>query len=142
MKDLRINDQLTIPAADLRATAVRSSGPGGQHVNKVATKVVLTFDLPGCAVLTQAVKKRLRQAAGRRVDRTGLLRVMSQRHRTREQNLEECRQRICRLIRGVLTAPRRRRRTHPPAWAAEQRLDAKRRTSRQKELRRPPGEDS
>ena len=142
MKDLRIDDAVTIPAGNLSATAIRSGGPGGQNVNKVATKVVLTFDLPGCSVLTAAVKARLRQAAGRRIDGAGLLRVASQRHRTREQNLEECRRRLRGLIRSALVSPKRRKRTRPPAWSGAARLEAKRRTSRKKELRKPPEDDA
>jgi ribosome-associated protein len=142
MENLRIDDAITIPAGNLNATAVRSGGPGGQNVNKVATKVILTFDLPGCGVLTAAVKARLRQAAGRRIDRAGFLHVTSQLHRTREQNLEECRRRLCALIRSALVSPKQRKKTRPPAWSDAGRLEAKRRASRKKQLRKPPDDEA
>ncbi len=71
MKGLAIHELLSIPSGDLSWSAARSSGPGGQNVNKVATKVILRFDLDGTAALTQAQKRRLRKLAGRRLDANG-----------------------------------------------------------------------
>jgi ribosome-associated protein len=139
MEDLVINDTVTIPGRELRAESVRAGGPGGQNVNKVASKVTIVFDLPATTALSAAVKARLVRAAGRRVDREGLLRLSSQRHRTRGQNLAACRERLAILIRDALKPPTPRRPTRPPRAAALNRLDAKRRRSRTKELRRPPG---
>ena len=142
MEDLRVDRTTTIPARYLHAAAVHAGGPGGQNVNKLATKVVLVFDLPACDVLSGDVKDRLRSLAGRRIDRTGKLTVRSQRHRTRRGNLEECRARLSALVRQALEPPVRRRKTRPPQWTAAERLEAKRRQSRKKALRRPPSAES
>ena len=109
MKPLPINDRLTIPARDLSWRAVRSSGPGGQNVNKVATKVTLRLDLEGTDALTQAQKRRLRKLAGRRLDAEGGLLVSAQAERSQTQNLDRARATLRRVILKSLVAPRRRR---------------------------------
>ena len=142
MEDLYIRENLTIPARDLTWESVRSSGPGGQNVNKLATKVLLTFHLPQCRVLYETVKNRVRLLAGRRVNREGLLRMMSQRHRSREQNLEECRKRLAAIIRKALVPPTIRKKSRTPLWAKKKRLENKRKKSQKKALRRPPSRSS
>ena len=141
MNKLKITDTLTIPGTCLRFEAVRSGGPGGQNVNKLATKVHLFLDLPRCAVLTAIVKSRLRGLAGRRMVAGDQLRIMSQRHRNRDQNLEECRTRLVALLRAALVPPKRRRATRAPGWVEKKRRDSKQRRSKTKTLRRPPGDE-
>ncbi|UCF48669.1 MAG: aminoacyl-tRNA hydrolase [Myxococcales bacterium] len=142
MKPLPINDRLTIPARDLSWRAVRSSGPGGQNVNKVATKVTLRLDLEGTDALTQAQKRRLRKLAGRRLDAEGGLLVSAQAERSQTQNLDRARATLRRLILKSLVAPKRRVATKPTKAQKRRRLQDKRRQSEKKERRAPVlGED-
>lgn len=135
MKGLEIHDQLSIPVRDLSWSAARSSGPGGQNVNKVATKVILRFDLDGTAALTQAQKRRLRKLAGRRLDAQGGILVSAQAERSQSQNLEHARANLRRLILKSLVVPKRRVATKPSKSQRRRRLQDKRRQSEKKQDR-------
>jgi ribosome-associated protein len=137
MKMLPINDRLTIPGRDLSWIAVRSSGPGGQHVNKTATKVTLRFDLEGTRALSAAHKRRLRKRAGRRLDAEGGVCVSAQAERSQSQNLERARASLRRLILESLAEPKRRVKTKPSNAQKRRRLEAKRRRSEKKQRRAP-----
>jgi len=130
-----------IPAADLQIEAVRSSGPGGQNVNKVATKVELRFDLRGTQALAPAVKGRLRALAGKRVDADGRIRVISQRTRDQSRNREDALEKLAEMIRAALVPPRPRRPTRPTRASKARRLDDKRKQSSKKRLRGRVGDD-
>ncbi|MEM7136143.1 MAG: alternative ribosome rescue aminoacyl-tRNA hydrolase ArfB [Myxococcota bacterium] len=134
--DLVINDALTVPASDLSWTASRSSGPGGQNVNKVATKVTLRFDLRGTRVLNRFEKARLRKIAGRRLDANGALLIMAQAERTQRRNLSRARHTLRRLILAALPPPKRRVATKPSAGVKRRRVDNKRRQGEKKRSRR------
>ncbi|MEM7436628.1 MAG: alternative ribosome rescue aminoacyl-tRNA hydrolase ArfB [Myxococcota bacterium] len=134
--DLVVNDALTVPAADLSWTASRSSGPGGQNVNKVATKVVLRFDLRGTRALNRSQKARLRKIAGRRLDANGAVLVMAQAERSQRRNLSRARQTLRRLILAALPSPKRRVATKPSAGVKRRRLKEKRRQGEKKRSRR------
>lgn len=136
MDALVINSELTIPAQYLNAEAVRSSGPGGQNVNKLSTKVVLTFDLDGCPLLSDDVKVRLRELIGKRTNKDSQPVITSQKTRYRERNLEAARQKLANLIRQALVLPVERKETKPTNTSKEKRLEKKRQRSRKKELRR------
>jgi ribosome-associated protein len=127
---------IDIPEADLTWTAVRASGPGGQNVNKVASKVELRFDLAGTRALSEAVKARLRALAGGRIDRYGVLLVTSQKHRDQPRNLEDARDKLAALIAEALVPPRPRRPTRPTRGSVERRIGAKKRRSAAKKDRR------
>lgn len=135
MKSLRVNEQLCIPAKDLSWSAARSSGPGGQNVNKVASKVTLRFDLRGCEALSATQKARLRKLAGKRMDASGGLLISAQAQRSQQQNLERARASLRRLIAAALRAPKPRRETKPTAGSKRRRLQAKRHQSEKKKGR-------
>ena len=137
MKDLVVNDQVTISEADLSWSASRSSGPGGQNVNKVATKVTLRFDLARSDALTETQKRTLKKLAGRRLDANGSILVSAQAERSQAQNLERARESLRRLVRRALVAPKRRVATKPSKAQRRRRLEAKRRMSEKKRGRRP-----
>jgi len=134
-KDLFINDRVTVPARDLSWTASRASGPGGQNVNKVATKVTLRFDLRGTEALTRAQKARLRKLAGKRIDAKGALMINAQAERSQRQNLERARDGLRKLIRRALVPPKRRVATKPTRASKRRRLDDKRWRGEQKRAR-------
>jgi ribosome-associated protein len=133
--------RVLLPESDLSWTAVRASGPGGQHVNKVATKVVLRFDLAGTRALAPDVKERLRWLAGRRVDALGAIVIVSQRTRDRALNLRDARAKLAALVAAALIPPRPRRPTHPSRAAVRRRLDDKRRRAERKRSRRSAGDE-
>jgi ribosome-associated protein len=135
MKALPINDRVLIPGRDLSWSAARASGPGGQNVNKVATKVTVRFDLRGTDALTHAQKRRLRNIAGRRLDADGGVLVSAQAERSQLQNLERARATLRRLILKSLVEPKRRVATKPSRAQKRRRLQAKRQQSEKKRAR-------
>ena len=142
MKRLDIDGEIAIPARDLSWRATRSSGPGGQNVNKVATKVTLRFDLERSDALTPAQKRRLRKLAGRRLDADGAVLVSAQAERSQSQNLERARAALRRLVKKALVAPKRRVATKPTKAQRRRRLEDKRRQSEKKKRRGPVSADS
>ncbi len=129
---------IVIPREEVSFRTSRSSGPGGQNVNKVETKVTLLFDLAGSAALTRGQKERVAAKLGGRINRDGVLRVSSQRHRTQKGNRAAVEQRFVELLTGALARPKRRRPTKVPRAAHERRLEEKRRRSQRKRDRRSP----
>jgi ribosome-associated protein len=125
----------------VRLEFFRSSGPGGQNVNKVETAVRLRFDLWGSRLLPGSVKARLRALAGARVTADGTLVIEARRHRTQERNREDALARLADLIERAWRPPTPRRATRPTAAARERRLEGKRRRAAAKATRsRPPEE--
>jgi ribosome-associated protein len=122
---LPVTDVLSIPDSELEERFVRSSGPGGQNVNKVATAVELRFDAAHSSVLADEVRARLRKIAGSRMTEDGILVVDARRYRTQSQNREDARERLAALVREALIPPRRRRKTKPSRASVEKRITAK-----------------
>jgi len=141
LKPLRINASVTVPAADLAVRAVRSSGPGGQNVNKVASKVELRFDLRGTRALGDDTKARLASLARGRMDADGRVVVTSEAARDQPRNLEDARAKLAALVARALVPPRPRKATRPTAGSRARRLEAKHRRGAVKRARRAAGED-
>jgi ribosome-associated protein len=118
-----------IPLNEIAFSFSRSSGPGGQNVNKVNTKVTLSFDVPGSVSLSAALKARLHEVIPHRLGRDGVIRVASQRHRTQRANREAALKRFAELLAEALTPPAVRKRTRPPRSVAIRRVDEKRKRS-------------
>src|SRR4051812_11188254 len=113
MLDLEVRQGVIVPERELVWVAVRSSGPGGQNVNKVSSKVELRFDFQGSAALSAGVKLRLRQLAEHRLDAEGRILIVSQVTRNQPHNLDDARQRLAGLIAQALVVPKQRRPTRP-----------------------------
>jgi ribosome-associated protein len=138
---LAINEQLGIPDEELSWTFVRSGGPGGQNVNKVASKAVLRWDLAANTTLPEEVKVRLRGQQRRRITTDGELVLSSQRYRDQERNRLDCEEKLRAMVLEALTAPRPRRPTRPTRGSRLRRLAEKRHRSASKEGRRPPAHE-
>ena len=135
-----VTDTVRVPAGALTVHAVRASGPGGQNVNKVATKIDLRVDLDAVEGLTDAARARLCLLARHRLDAGGRLVVTSQATRNQARNLEDARARVADLLRAALVPPRRRVHTKPTAGARRRRLDEKKLRGTVKRWRARPGE--
>jgi len=133
---IRVSPDVLIPAAAMIVRMSRSSGPGGQHVNKVASKVELRVDLDRIEGLTPEALKRLERLAGKRRDAHGLLVVTSQRTRDQHRNLGDARDKVRTLVAKALVEPAHRHATRVTHAARERRLASKRLESGVKEKRR------
>jgi len=127
--ELVITKVVKIPLDELRYQFVRSSGPGGQHVNRSATQVELTFDLAGSPSLDDAQKAQAIAALKSYVDKAGVLHLASQASRSQLYNRKDVTARFVELMRRALRVPKKRRPTRPTAGSKERRLSAKRRRS-------------
>ncbi len=132
---------MVIPEQELAFEFIRSSGPGGQNVNKVATAVRLRFDVRGSTALADEVKVRLLVLAGRRATKEGEIVLLGQRHRTQEKNRQDVVERLEELVLRALVAPRKRRATRPTRAAGVRRLRAKRLQSDRKRGRSDAASD-
>jgi len=133
---IHITDTITIDEKEITEEFVRSSGPGGQNVNKVSTAVQLRFSVAGSPSIPEEVRVRLMKLAGKRVTSEGILIIDAQRFRTQLRNRQDAIWRLVDLIRKAAEGPRLRRRTKPPAGVKERRLESKRMRSRIKKQRR------
>jgi len=132
---LLVRPGLEIPDADLEVAFIRSAGPGGQNVNKVASAVQLRFALDRNTTLRPDVKTRLRALAGQRVTDAGEILIQARETRSQEQNRRDAEERLLDLIRRALVVPKKRHATKPTRASKERRLDAKSRSQKNKRLR-------
>jgi ribosome-associated protein len=130
---MRVTRSVLLPLAEITLRVSRSSGPGGQHAQKSSTRVEALFDVEASTALTDAQKRRVVARAG------SMLRAVAQDERSQTRNRELAIERLVEKLREALAVPRRRKPTKPTAAARERRLDSKRRRSRTKALRKPPG---
>jgi ribosome-associated protein len=133
---IQVTSSVRVLPAALEVHAIRSSGPGGQNVNKVSSKILLLVDLAGIEGLDAVARRRLVSIAGRRIAADGRLWVTSGESRDRFRNLEAAREKVRQLVVRALVVPKLRRATGPSAAARERRLQAKKRDAGVKAVRR------
>jgi ribosome-associated protein len=126
---IRINDHISIGEDEIAESFIRSSGPGGQNVNKLATAVQLRFDVRHSPSLPDEVRARLERLAGKRLTRDGVVVITAQRHRTQDRNRDDALERLIALIRAAAVRPTPRRATRPTLGSKLRRLESKKRRS-------------
>ena len=141
MDDLRVRRGLVIPAGELRASASRSSGPGGQHVNKSNTRVTLRWSIETSEVLSDRQRALLRSRLDHRLTQSGELILHAGRARSRTRNLERVRERLVEIVAEGLATARPRVATKASAGARKRQAQRKRHRSEVKSRRRRPGFD-
>ena len=132
---IRVTPTISIDEREIEESFIRSSGPGGQNVNKLATAVQLRFDVRRSPALPDDVRQRLERLAGRRLTRDGVLIITAQQYRTQERNRQDALDRLLQMIREAAVRPVPRRPTKPTAGSRKRRLEGKRRRSAIKGLR-------
>ncbi len=138
---LVINDKVTLPGSDLEWTAVKASGPGGQNVNKVASKVELSFDFENTVALTDPVKDRLRVLAKNQLDAEGRVLVKSEKTRDQGKNLADARNKLKELILEAMVVPKKRKPTKVSKAQKAKRLTTKKKVGAKKAARKKPSRD-
>jgi len=140
--ELEILPGLLLPEAELVERFVRSSGPGGQNVNKVSTAVELRLDIAGSSSLPTWLKERVLQARDRRITGEGVLVLQAQRFRTLDRNRVDARERMVNLLRAHTVEQKKRIATKPSKAAKRRRVDTKKARATVKKLRGPADHDS
>jgi ribosome-associated protein len=133
---IRVTADIAIDEREIEESFVRSSGPGGQNVNKLATAVQLRFDVRRSPAFAEDVRARLERLAGSRLTNDGVLVIIAQRHRTQARNRADALERLVGLIRQAAIAPLKRRPTRPTRASRERRIEGKKRRAGIKHLRR------
>ena len=129
---LAVNESLSIPRAELDVRVSRSSGAGGQHVNKTSSRVEIFWNILGSRALTEEQRSRLREKLSSRLTTEGSIRVVASDMRSQSRNRDLAEERLADLVRRALVIPRKRKPTKPTRAAKEARLDSKKRHSKKK----------
>jgi ribosome-associated protein len=138
---MRVTNSITIDESELRFSFLRASGPGGQNVNKVATAVLLRWNVKKSPSLPEDVKERLIKLAGARVTTRGVLVIKARRYRSQEKNREDALARLKALVRRAAAKRKKRKSTRPTRESKERRLEEKRHRSETKRRRRKISDD-
>jgi ribosome-associated protein len=138
---VHVNSQIAIPRREIQFSFVRSSGPGGQNVNKVASKAVLRWQVATSPSIPDHLRARLVGQLGRRMNDRGELVLTSQRYRDQSKNIEDCLQKLRELVAAAVKMRKRRKKTALPRSAREARLKQKRSTGERKQGRQRPSLD-
>ena len=133
---IRINQNISIKKSELTFNFIRSSGPGGQNVNKVATAVQLRFDITSSESLLEDVKTRLKSLAGKKVTKDGVLIIEAKRFRTQEKNRQDAIERLIVLIDKSSRKIKRRVKTNPTKASNQKRIETKKRLGEKKKMRK------
>jgi len=140
-RTLAVTAALAIPLGEIAIRATPSSGPGGQHVNRSATRVEVVWNVAGSMVLTDAQRSRLLLRLASRLGGEGDLRVVASDHRSQLRNRAEALERLAGVVARALAVPKARRATKPTRASKERRLDSKKRRGDTKRERRRPHDD-
>jgi ribosome-associated protein len=135
---ISVTPEISIRERELKLDFIRSSGPGGQNVNKVATAVQLRFDVFRSPSLPEDVRRRLVRIAGKKVSKEGVLLIDARRFRTQERNRQDAVDRLIQWVRRAAEKPKKRIKTKPTLSSRERRLEGKRQRSETKRLRKSP----
>jgi ribosome-associated protein len=135
---IRINERISIPRREIQFTFVRSSGPGGQNVNKVASKAVLRWAVAASTSLPDDVRGRLLTRAARQINDRGELVLASQRYRDQHRNIDDCLEKLRKMVAAAARKPRARKKTKPSKASRETRLSEKRAVAEKKQRRQRP----
>jgi ribosome-associated protein len=138
---IAVSPTLSIPRDELVLRASRSSGPGGQHVNKTSSRIELSWDVAMSPSLDESQRARLRQRLFSRLDSAGQLRIVAQDERSQLRNREAAIARFAEVVAAALVVPKKRTATRVPRSAKRARLDSKKKRGALKRDRRPPLEE-
>ena len=136
---IKVTDSVGIDEGELSFSFSRSGGPGGQNVNKLDTRVTVSFDLEGCRGLDGVQKRRIRSRLASRINKEGFVWVVSQRHRSQKANRDAAVEKLVELLAVALKSRPVRKKTAVPRAAKEKRLEAKKRRSQVKQRRKRVG---
>jgi len=139
MSQLEVNERIQIPHTEFQLAFARSGGPGGQNVNKVSSKAIMTWDVTRTSSLPEDVRERFLARYGRRINKDGTVQITSQRYRDQTRNVEDCRIKLAELILAIATPPVKRKASKPSKGARQRRLNEKHVRSETKQTRRRPG---
>ena len=133
---LKINDNVSVPLAEIDISAIRSQGAGGQNVNKVSTAIHIRFDVRASSALSDHDKARVLRLRDQRISKEGVIVIKSQRFRSQDKNRSDALQKLSEMIRTALVEKKPRKTTKPSKRSKEKRLDEKTKRGRLKETRR------
>jgi len=132
---IKLTENISIADDELTFRTSRSSGPGGQNVNKLNTRVTVLFDVTNSPSLSDEQKRQIRSKLSTRIDRLGTLRIVSQKHRSQEANRRAAMERLQQVLQEALTPAPIRKKTKVPTGARDRRLEEKKRRGRLKSER-------